>query len=154
MSRSVANPPLSQAGFGAIVAIVVVVALAALGTAILKFGWGQQMASAMDIDSARAWQAARAGSEWGLYRALRGDWSACVNASDSLDLRADGGFIVRVSCDSRQYVEGEESPGVPARVRVYEIRALACNAGTCPDDARATRPGYVERERLVLATDR
>lgn len=59
-----------QTGFGAIAAILILVILAALAAALMRIGTGQQLGSVQDLLSARAWQAAKAGNEWGLYQAL------------------------------------------------------------------------------------
>src|SRR5574343_242812 len=59
-----------QRGLGVIAAIVVLVILAALAAGMVAFSTGQQVASALDIQSARAWQAAKAGNEWGLIQVL------------------------------------------------------------------------------------
>jgi MSHA biogenesis protein MshP len=112
-----------------------------------------QSTSAQAVLAARASQAARAGTEWGLYQAFKGTWTACSSASQTLDLTADLGFRVTVSCDSRSFNEGETAPGTPRTVRLYTIDAVACNASSCPDNARATTPGYVERRRQVQAGD-
>jgi MSHA biogenesis protein MshP len=143
-----------QRGFGVIAAIVVLVILAGLASAMLFLGSNQQMTIAQDVLSARAWQAARAGNEWGLYQALKGGWQTCSSQSSTLDLRADtDGFYVTVSCDSWLYQEGETAPGVGRTLRVFEIRAVACPAATCPAvDATAAGITYVERSRLVIAT--
>lgn len=152
----------SQRGFGAIAAIVVLVILAVLATAIVVVGSTQQMTSAQDVMSARAWQAARAGNEWGLYKALHGgDWagsspSTCDAASRTatLDLTADTGFRVTVTCTSWSYSEGESVPGAPQSVRIYRISAVACPAAACPAaDATVAGAAYVERTRVVLATN-
>lgn len=147
-----------QRGFGAILAIVLLVLLAALASAIVSIGSTQQMSVAQDVLSARAWQAARAGNEWGLYQALHagGSWNgaACTAASSTLDLTADTGFHVTVSCDSSLYNEGESAVGTPQTVRVYSIKAVACSATTCPKlDALASGVTYIERSRVVIATD-
>lgn len=143
-----------ERGFGAIAAIMVLVVLAGLAAAIVSLGTTQQATSAQDIRSARAWQAARAGNEWGLYQALKGIWNACSGASQTLDLTADNGFNVTVYCDSWLYNEGETAPGAARTVRVFRIRAVACPAATCPaDGATAAAPGYIERSRAVIATD-
>jgi MSHA biogenesis protein MshP len=145
---------IRQRGFGAIAAIVVLVILAVLSAAMVSFSSVQQIGSAQDVMSAKAWQAARAGNEWGLYQALKGTWSSCSGASQSLDLTADTGFHVTVSCDSWLYSEGESAPGVAHTVRVYRIKSVACPAATCPaTDITVAGPGYVERTRVVLATD-
>lgn len=142
-----------QRGFGAIMAIVALVILAALAAAMLRFGTVQQLSSAQDQLSARAWAAAGAGTEWGLYRALRGGWCDGAAVSHTLDLTAATGFRVHVACRSRPYNEGESAPGVAATVRIYMIDAIACNSpNACPDNAMATSPGYAERRRQVVAS--
>lgn len=149
--RTCASP---QRGFGVIAAIVVLVVLAALAAAIVRLAGSASSAGAQATLSARAQQAARAGTEWGLYQAFKGSWTACSGASQTLDLVADTGFRVTVSCDSRAYNDGETAPGTPRSLRVYTIDAVACNGGgACPDNTRATTAGYVERKRQVLATD-
>ena len=153
-----------QRGFGAIAAIVVLVILALLAAAIVSVSTTQQMTSAQDVQSARAWQAARAGNEWGLYRALKDD--ACTAISGKmLDLTADTGFYVKVTCTSfpqvPPYNEGEETATPPApptvrHVTVYRLEAVACPVATgCPaSGAAVAAAGYIERTRVVLATDK
>lgn len=148
-----------QRGFGAIAAIVVLVILALLSAAITSISTTQQTTAAQDVLSARAWQTARAGNEWGLFQALQGGtWSgaACDAATltQTLDLTAETGFFVTVSCRSWSYSEGEDAPGAPHTVRVYRITAVACPAAVCPvTDATVAGVGYIERTRVVVATD-
>jgi MSHA biogenesis protein MshP len=141
-------------GFGAIMAIVVLVVLAALAAAVVRFGGTAQATSAQNLRSARALQAARAGTEWGLYQAFKGSWTACSSVSQTLDLSGSTGFRVTVSCDSRSFNEGESAPGTPRAVRLYTIDAVACSGtGNCPDNSAATGPNYIERRRQVQASD-
>jgi len=160
-----------QQGFGAIAAIVILVILAVLAAAVVSVGTTQQITSAQDVMSARAWQAARAGNEWGLYQALQptGTWTLgaandlCpaagalgqgVQVSQTLDLTADTGFRVTVTGDCWRYNEGETVPGTPQTVRMYRVTAVACPAAACPAaDASVAGTGYVERTRVVLATN-
>ncbi len=143
-----------QRGLGAIAAIVALVILALLAAAIVSVGTTQQVNTAQDVQSARAWQAARAGNEFGLFLALKGAWGACSGASQTLDLTAETGFRVTVYCDSFLYNEGEAAPGAPAKVRVFQIRAVACPAATCPDSSAAVAGlGYIERTRVVMAAN-
>ena len=152
-----------EQGFGAIAAIVVLVILASLAAAIVSVSTTQQMTSAQDVQSARAWQAARAGNEWGLYKALDPDtpvdpWKTCPNGagrlSKTLDLFEKTGFYVTVFCESWLYNEGESVPGTPKPVRVFRIEAIACTVNGCPaSGAVVASPGYVERRRVGLATD-
>jgi MSHA biogenesis protein MshP len=138
-----------QRGFGAIVAIVILVIMATISAALVRLGTTQQVTSTQDILSARAWQAARTGNEWGLYQALRS--GSCIGATGSLNLRATTGFLVTVTCTAKTFNEGETSPGVPLVITTYSIEAVACNSAACPDAALAATPGYVERKRLVTA---
>ena len=139
-----------QRGFGAIVAIVILVIMSVLAAALVRLGTTQQVTSAQDILSARAYQTARTGNEWGLYQALRA--GSCVGSpGTTLDLRATTGFSVTVVCVAKTFNEGEVSPGVPQVTTTYSIEAVACNSAACPDAALAATPVYIERKRLVIA---
>ncbi|MBP6900992.1 MAG: MSHA biogenesis protein MshP [Burkholderiaceae bacterium] len=141
-------------GLGAVAVIVTLVVLASLAAAVLRLGQQSQATATQDLLALRAHAAARAGTEWGLYQAFKGSWTACSNASQVLDLGSDLGMRVRVVCDSRVFNEGESAAGVPATLRVYTIDAVACNAASdCPDAAAAVGQGYVERRRQVQAVD-
>lgn len=137
-----------QAGFGIIAAIVILVLLGGLGAALARLGTGQLANSSQDLAGARVWQTARAGIEWGLYRALRSD--SCV-ASQTLSFTAEQGYTVTVRCTTKTFNEGESAPGVALVKTLYSIDALACNSGACPDAGMATTPAYVERRLSVTA---
>ncbi|MFM2053862.1 MAG: hypothetical protein RL456_1899 [Pseudomonadota bacterium] len=142
-------------GLGAIAAIVVLVVLAALAAAIVRLGVVAQAGTAREVLGARAWAAARAGSEWGLHQAFKGGWRACADETRTLDLGAAAdGLRVTVRCRSRTTREGLADDGSVRTLRLYTIDAVACNGATaCPDDDRATRPGYIERRRQVQAAE-
>ena len=59
-----------QRGFSLISAIFLLVVIAALGTFAVTISTTQHMGAAQDVMGARAYQAARAGIEWGAYRLL------------------------------------------------------------------------------------
>jgi MSHA biogenesis protein MshP len=147
----------AQRGLGAIALILVIVALAAIGAALLRLGMGSQRALADDLMAARALQAAMAGKEWGLYQALHAgaSWNSCSAASQTLDLSADYGLRVTVGCNSTVYNEGVADDGVTTKtLRIYTIDAVACNSATsCPDATRAGLPGYVERRVVTQASN-
>ncbi len=148
----------SHRGLGAVAVILVLVVLAGIAAAVLRMGQQSQGQTAQGLQGARATAAARAGVEWGLHQAFKGTWTSCSNASQTLDLGADGGGLrVTVSCSSQLYNEGESAPGTPATVRVFTIDAVACSsrsaATPCPDAAAAVTQGYVERRRQVQATN-
>lgn len=156
-----------QQGLGMIAAIAILVILAALAGAIASFGVAQQMTAAQDTLSVRAWQAAKAGNEWGLYQVFKsaGSWypgatndpcpsglGAGTEKSLPLDVTAETGFSVTVRGQCWKYNEGESSSGGDNVIRIYRITAIACNAASCPA-ADASSPGYVERTRVVMATN-
>jgi len=161
------NPAKAQRGFGAIMAIIILVVLAGLAGALAFIGSSSQITSALDVQGAKALAAANAGLEYAGYRALKPDpatapWRACscpdpASCTDKvlLDLTADTGNRVLVWCDSKVYHVGPDEPGTPTPLtqRIAVITALACNSSTCPDPAGAANLGYVERKRsatLVL----
>jgi MSHA biogenesis protein MshP len=99
--RRLPRPLVGQRGFSLFSAIFLLVMLSALGAAIVNVTSSSQIASALDIQGERAYQAARAGIEWGLYQQLRD--TNCADAK-SFTLPAGTmltGFTVTVNC----YVE-------------------------------------------------
>lgn len=146
-----------QKGLGALAAVIVLVLLAGLAAAVVRLGWTSQTSISMDVMSARARHAANAGADWGLFQALAptGTWQTCGNVSQTLDLRADTGMWVTVSCRSTVYNEGQNDSSADETIRIYTISAVACNGGSsCPDNSRVGTSTYVERERLVQATNK
>lgn len=149
------RPVHRQRGLGVVGAIVVLVMLSALAAGVVRLTFTQQVTSALDIQGARALQAANAGVEWGMYQALKGSWVGCTGSSQTLDLRSTMGFMVTVNCTSRSpaFVEGATSSGARS-VRLYIVDAVACTSSTsCPDASRAATPNYVERYRQAMITD-
>jgi MSHA biogenesis protein MshP len=65
-----------QAGVGLVTAIFLLVVLAGLGVAMVSLFHAQQASSNLDLQGARAYQAARAGLEWGLFQQMRNN--SCV----------------------------------------------------------------------------
>lgn len=125
-------------GFTLPAAIFLLVILAALGAYIVNVSSTQHLGAALDAQGVRAYQAARAGIEWGVFRALRA--SSCA-ATTSFVLPADlDGFTVTVTCAASLADE------LGAPVTVYALAATACSeasGGACP--AAAPGPAYVER---------
>ncbi|MFT3858380.1 MAG: MSHA biogenesis protein MshP [Aquabacterium sp.] len=143
-----------QRGLGVVAALLVLVLLSTLAAAVIRLNWTQQMASSQDIMGAKGLQAAQAGTEWGMFQALRGGWVGCTNSTQTLDLRSVNGFSVTVTCTSQAtpYVEGADSAGAARSVRVYRITAVACTAASCPDNTQSTTATYVERQRQATVT--
>ena len=152
-----------QSGFGVIAVIVVLVMLATLAGGLVALGSTQSVVLGQDVLAARAEQAARAGTQWGLARAFNTAAPWCDNASFAAPVTATitpvAGFQVTVSCGSGSYNEGQRESGLPppneyapAVVRVYRIQAWACpTGGACPRvDGTASSSAYVERRREAI----
>jgi hypothetical protein len=135
---------------GAVMAIAVLVILALLAGAMVRFGTAQQSGAAQDVLLARAGAALRAGGEWGRYRALQG--GGCASEMQ-LDLRAETGFLAVVDCDARSFGEGVDAGGNPVVVKVFTITTRVCNSTVCPDNAMASSPAYIERQHVTVVTD-
>jgi MSHA biogenesis protein MshP len=140
-------------GFAIVSAIFILVVLAALGAFIVNISSSQQIGSALDVVGVRAYQAARAGIEWGMYRvqataayqfgytSTNPNTRACPAASTSFVPAAAtlAGFMVTVTCSA---------PADPnSGPTLYTIHSTACNqpaAGSCPN---TTNPNsaYIER---------
>jgi MSHA biogenesis protein MshP len=140
----------AQAGFSLVSAIFLLVVLAALGAAMVNISTVHQASSALDVQGARAYQAARAGIEWGLYQQLQSQSPApgdCFGAAsfgfpDAPTLRP---FTVSVSCT--------QASG-PGALKRWQITAIACNQpAASASGPRCPNPNdsvdYIERKVRV-----
>jgi MSHA biogenesis protein MshP len=138
-------------GVGLVTAIFLLVVLAGLAVAMVAIGGAQQSGSALDVQGARAYQAARAGIEWGLYQNMRtpnqcpASFTIALPATSTLN-----GFVVTVSCTRTPAPASAPAGNASALVR-YVITATACNLqpanGSCPNPSNS--PDYVERQIVV-----
>jgi MSHA biogenesis protein MshP len=147
----------SEAGFSAVTAIVILVILAVLGAAIVAITGTRSASLAQDVLGSRAYQAARAGIEWGAFQirnpentnaAPPGPYTAqyaCPGPATSFSL--GGGlaeFTVTVQCTSTTHTEFGNL------ITIYQLVATSCNLpvgaapGTCPNTTTAFN--YVERQ--------
>lgn len=110
-----------ERGFSLVAAIFLLVIMSALGAFMLSISTMQQTTSTQDLQGSKAYQAARAGIEWGAYQILTpANLYTCPGATV---LPALGGalvdFSVTVSCNSADFVEGGNT------VRVYQLTSNA-----------------------------
>ncbi|HQR04203.1 MAG: agglutinin biogenesis protein MshP [Proteobacteria bacterium] len=151
--------PFLQHGFTIVTVIFILVVLAVLGAAIVTVSSMQQVGSALDVQTSRAYQAARTGIEWGAYQ-IQSTYSfgaggtadpntrSCPWASTSFVAPAPtlSGFTITVTCTAwpSPYPDANNSP------KIFQIQSTACNApisGACPG---TLGPTYVERR--IVAT--
>ena len=99
-----AAAPKWPRGFALVPALFLLVVLGALALVAVRVGTGQQQAVTMGLMQTRALAAARAGIEWGAYRALNG---SCVS-STSLNLTEASlkDFSVLVTCNATPFANG------------------------------------------------
>lgn len=114
-------------------AIFLLVILATLAAFLVRISTTQSAASAQDIQGARAYQAARAGIEWGVYQVLDPLNASVVAPTDAAWPNMPGcpggvlaieGFSVAVSCNPavpQDYLEAGNSRSI----RVYRLVATA-----------------------------
>jgi MSHA biogenesis protein MshP len=133
-----------SAGVGIVTAIFLLVVLAGLGVAMVSVFTTQQTAAMQDELGSRAYQAARAGIEWGVYQQMIN--SSCSTGPTTFPLTSGSlsGFIVSVTCAP---VGTEGDP-----LERWVITAAACNQpgsdGRCPN-TQPTAPTYVARRMEV-----
>jgi len=127
--------------------------LAALAAFMMTMSTTQHATSAQDVQGSRAYQAARAGIEWGIYKIMapenatpataRADCTAIPAVSSTGNLGALGGtlagFVVNVTCSIADTVEGDNT------IRVFTLTSTATSGavGTV---------GYVERQIVSTIT--
>jgi MSHA biogenesis protein MshP len=123
-----------QHGFSLISAIFLLVVIAALGTFAVTISTAQQQSAALDVLGARAYQASRAGIDWGAYQVLQN--GGCPAASQVLAAMPNtlANFRVQVDCLSTPVSEAS------ATVTMYQLTSTA---------SQGTTPNYVERQMSV-----
>lgn len=165
-------------GFAIVSAIFILVVLAALGAFIVNISTSQQIGSALDVQGVRAYQAAHAGIEWGLYRVTRDgptddgtnyaamvaipapaanglSWcsstSAAAPSRSSFDFSSSSAETLKSFTVTVECYATKNASGAPW---VFSIRSTACNKPNAaePKCPNTTSPGalYIER-RLDVA---
>ena len=103
---------------------------------MLTFFTAQQQSSALDIMGVRAYQAAKAGIDWGAFQ-LKSGVGGCATASAAAGtITLDGTlapFNVEVTCQAMSYSEAA------ATVTIYNLTSKATYG------AGPAQPDYVER---------
>jgi MSHA biogenesis protein MshP len=106
--------PATQRGFGLVAALFLIVVVAGVVAAMARLAITQHSTTSLALQQARAYQAARAGLEWGIPWALDGHCSASsVSRTFELD-----GYVVRVKC----------GPGVPSATGPSELIPITSTA--------------------------
>lgn len=149
MCRNLLAARARRGGFALPTAIFLMVILAALGVFIARITLLQSTSSSLDALGSGAYQAARAGMEWGAYNSLRNTTCAASTALTFTD-SALAPFTATVTCSST----ATDELGVVGSID--QITSTACNepaAGpVCPNPA-PTSANYVDR-RITITVGR
>ncbi|MDP2832658.1 MAG: agglutinin biogenesis protein MshP [Pseudomonadota bacterium] len=132
------TPEKKERGFALPAAIFLLVVLGGLAGWMMRLTTATLAQEALGLEGARAWQAAQAGAEAGIY-------AARVNGSCAAQTLTFTGqlsrFTASVACTAYAANEGGQA------VTLYQITSVACNqpTGACPN-AAPTLPEYAERQ--------
>jgi MSHA biogenesis protein MshP len=139
-----------QAGVGLVTAIFLLVVLAGLGVAMVGIFTAQQASSNLDLLGARAYQAARAGLEWGIYQRMRnnscGDPATGTASVAAFTMPAGtslSGFRVIVKCEPK---------GTGSLARAI-VTSTACNFPNAAGDACLSVNTNAESVRRTLEAE-
>ena len=134
------RPESSQRGFALVAAMFLIIVVALLVAAMSRLASDQHGGNSLAIQQARAYQAARAGLEWGISHVLNA--GSCSSSGVSM---AGGGlseFTVSLTCSSTSYTDDDGSG-----LTIYRLTAQAQNGvpGSRPDYAFRRLTAVVER---------
>jgi MSHA biogenesis protein MshP len=123
-----------QRGFSLVTAIFLLVVIAALGAFAVTLATTQQQSAALDVLGSRAYQAARAGIEWGAYQALQNN--SCLAPPTTLAGLPNtlAGFNVQVTCTFATTTDGGTA------ITLYQLNSTA---------KQGASPSYVDRQISV-----
>jgi MSHA biogenesis protein MshP len=132
------NAARASRGFALVLAVFLIVSLAAIGAYLVTVANVQVESATKDELGARAYQAARAGLEWGAYRVLRDTSCAPGPVVIAFSTAELAGFQAEVTCQDF----GPETEG-GATVNTFRIISTGCNLSPC---SGAPGPSYVNRQ--------
>ena len=126
-----------QSGFAAIAAIFLLTVLAGMGAFMVSFSNTQQLNSARDIQSTRAYWAARAGLEWALV-SVKQDNTVCPTAPVPFSVDTGATFTISVTCSLSTY----EESGISVSIFVLESKASTGTVGSLAYVERSVSASY------------
>lgn len=133
-----------QRGVSLATAILVLLMLAGAAAYVASMSGTQHAQSGMDAAGQQAYQAARSGTEFGVWDAIRNN---LCPATQTLAAGAMSGtlavYTVSVACTVTNHTEA----GVT--IQSYTLTGTACNRAACP--APAPGDNYVERQVTMTA---
>lgn len=123
-------------GFGLVAAMFLMIVVSLVIIAMSRLASVQHGSNALAIQQARAYQAARAGLEWGISQSANA--GLCASGSLSLAGSGLGEFTVGVVCVASSYTDADGTP-----IQIFRFTATAQN-GT-----PGQRPDYAYRQLIA-----
>jgi MSHA biogenesis protein MshP len=127
------SPLQRSAGFGLVAALFLMIVVTLLVLTMTRLAATQHGSNSLAIQQARAYQAARAGLEWGITQAINA--GSCASGNPDMSGSGLAEFAVSVTCASVSYTENDGSA-----VQIFRFTSVAQN-GT-----PAGRPDYAYRQ--------
>jgi len=131
-----------QTGFALVAAMFVMIIIALVVLAMMRLAGNQHGTNSLAIQQARAYQAARAGLDWGIAQAAPPVGAPSCAANVAVDLAGSNlsEFVVAVTCNVSNYSENGTA------VNIYRLTATAQNGlpGSRPDYAFRALNAVVE----------
>lgn len=126
-------------GFALVAALFVIIVITLVIAAMARLSTTQHGSNSLALQQARAYQAARAGLEWGISRAVNA--GSCGNSAVSMAAGGLSEFSVSLTCSSNSYTDDTGSP-----LRLCRLSASAQNGspGSRPDYAFRRLSAMVE----------
>ena len=133
-----------QHGFAVMTALALIIIIGGAGAALLTLSTATATNQAHDLLGIQAHYAARAGIEYGVYKAVHDNLDCSTPVIQTLAMPASlSRFTVTLVCTSTSHTEA-------LSFKVWQLRATACNqpaGGACPGEA-----GLNSIERTQRAT--
>lgn len=134
------NSAPRQRGFALVAAMFVMIIIALVILAMTRLAGNQHGTNSLAIQQARAYQAARAGLEWGITRAVAGSCAASSTVSMAGSNLSE--FTVSLSCARLGY---SDESGTPLNIYTLTTSAQNGTPGSRPDYAFRRLTAKVEK---------
>lgn len=112
--------PHRAQGFGLVAALFLLIVVAMVVIAMARLSVAQHGTNSLSIQQARAYQAARAGLEWGISQAISS--GNCAQGTPSLAGNNLSEFSLNVTCSTNNYVDNDGSA-----IHIFHFTATAQN---------------------------
>lgn len=133
-------PMRASRGFGLVAAMFVMIIVSLVVIAMSRLASVQHGSNALAIQQARAYQAARAGLEWGISQSVNA--GLCASGSPSLAGSGLSEFTVGVVCVASNYTDADGT-----LIQIFRFTATAQNG------VPGERPDYAFRQ-LIATVER